>query len=188
MENDHFDSTQKIERENFKILFINYFKPHNCSDLIVTSTDDFNCFDALFLSAITKTVLVEYKRRAINALDRTDCFIEFQKYKRLFDWYRSGHSVLYAIEYDDYYVIWNLSTLFSGVTYSTLDRLFYPENMTADCASYSKGKKEKLVRGLKFYDAEYFLTKEFKRVSYQHVLNFTIERRKKEQSKILYFF
>jgi hypothetical protein len=160
---DHFEMTQLRERENIQILFDNYFQYNSCELLQLTSINGYSTFDALMISAMTKTVLMEYKRRNISMWALSDCVIEYPKYEKLYRFHRAGNHVYYIIEYDEIVCFWNLSTVYNhddSLNLST-DYYFYEKACTATSApeAYRQQEKIKLVRGLQFFNCEFFLKK-----------------------------
>ena len=173
MNMDNFETTQLIERERIAILFNNYFKYRKCSNLILTSTEDKNSFDGLFISASTKNILLEIKVRSINLFDRSDCLIEFDKYSNLYPWHLAGNTILFAVEYLNYYAVWNLSAIYAHDQKLNvpLDHYFYEKDCTKTTAeNYCHGSALKRVRGLQFHDAS-FITKDFQPRTYAEVLS-----------------
>jgi hypothetical protein len=167
---NHFETSQRAERENIQRIFREYFSTRNCQLLTLTDTDTYSAFDAIFISAST-TVILEYKRRQIltfkNKHGLRDCLIEFPKWKNLYQFYKAGSLVLYCIEYDDFILIYNLSALYHEQRYNDLDHFFYYQNCTANSDDYQRGQTKKLVRGLEYHRAEIILDKDFNRYTYE---------------------
>jgi hypothetical protein len=159
---EYFDAAQKTERYYFKELFKNFFKPNNCHSLTLSSTDDDpdypTHYDGHFFSAITKSIFFEFKKR--NVVKSSDAMIEFTKFKALYDYYRTGHIVLFIIEFNDIIAIWNLSKIYEAETGLDLDQYFYMQDCTKSMFNYTKGQEENYIRDLMFSQCDYILDTE----------------------------
>jgi hypothetical protein len=164
----YFLDVQLKERERIHHLFNNY--NFNQYLLAVTDPNSNADFDFYYLSARTRNVFGEFKRRAIHSTLYSTSFIEMEKFEKLWSLHKAGNYTLFCVEYDDYYFAWDLCYQYFLREY-TEPYLFYCElDATADMYDYSKGSKQKLIKNLEFYDAKFIITKDFRRITYQEFL------------------
>lgn len=176
--NDHYENAEQIERRNLKQLFEHYFAFNNCSDLVLSSTGDKNRIDAILISANTITCAIEYKRRQKKVFSHASTMIEYTKWGVLRRFHCTGMLSLYIIEFDDFTAVFNLSDIFNRENYSTnSDYGFYWKECTSTSnpEQYVKGEKYKLVRDLEFFhECSFYISKDFKRMTFQDVNQYYI--------------
>ena len=186
-ESEYFKQAQLLEKENIKQLFVEYWKNHNCSNLIFTDKEEYSLFDALMISGsstgIQKNIIIEHKRRNITLPSQYDnCIIEFPKFEGLHKFHLAGSIVLYVVQYDNATAIWNLSDIYEIQKRIGLDYFFYPLKCTARMSNYFKGEKEKWVRDLKFNTAQ-LIDANFQPIQYMDFVNEMRNNLKREKEK-----
>lgn len=172
----YFIEVQTKEREYIKALFENYFAKRGCSNLVTTPLTGYSSTDASLTSGKTN-VTIEYKRRSITTNKYNDTFIERTKFIALYEAHKRGDYTLFIIEYDDYYLLFDLSYEYMLYRpYIDCDYVFFrPVLATANNFNYQKGGREKYIRDLKFYDATYILDKCFIDIGYKKFLDIRLK-------------
>lgn len=166
----HFQITQEQERVNISELFRNFLSKRNCSNLILTSTEGFQPTDCFFISALTKTIVMEYKVRDISITKYSDTIIQFNKWKTLYDWHRAGNTAFYCVEFQDAITLWNISDFFNKECCMDLDFAFVQVYATHNTADYQHGQTEKWFRYLSFHNAQFILDKDYNQRDYNYIL------------------
>jgi hypothetical protein len=168
---EYFIEVQLKERECIRYLFQNYFNVQKgCKNLYTTPLTGYSRYDASFDSGITE-VIVEYKRRNIPTTKYSDTFIEKGKFKELYRHHKEGKYTLFILEYDDYYMMFDLAYHFKLYDCEYNDHTFFYEiKATADMYTYENGEKEKDIRCLNYHEATYILNKELDCLSYSDFL------------------
>lgn len=167
----YFLEVQIKERECLNNLYDNYFVSKGCTNLYTTPLTGYSRYDGTLKSGATD-VVIEYKRRNILTTKYSDTFIEKGKFKELYRKHKEGNYTLFILEYDDFYLMFDLSYHFRLYSFEYNDcTFFYEIKATSDMYDYENGQKEKDIRCLNYYDATYILNKGLKVYSYREFLN-----------------
>ncbi|SKC53591.1 hypothetical protein [Ohtaekwangia koreensis] len=179
MSNTHNESREeyflRIQQEE-RMLIKNLFNQYNFNHSLLVTTDPATnaAFDLYFISADTKNVIGEFKRRNILSSRYNNTFLERIKFETLYKAYKAGNYTLFVIEYDDYYFIFDLQYQFFLYDNMPEGLFFSILNATADMYNYSKSNKEKEIRSLELYEAVFIIDKNnFNRVTYKDYLDAT---------------
>lgn len=169
---EYFIRVQQDERILIKNLFNKYNFKHSL--LVTTDPNTKAGFDLFFISADTKNVIGEFKRRNILSIKYNNTFIELIKFETLYKAYKAGNYTLFIIEYDDYYFLFDLHYQFFLYENMPEELFFSILNATSDMYDYSKSNKEKYIRILEMYEATYIIDKNnFNRITYNEYLDAT---------------
>lgn len=171
---EYFIRVQQEERMLIKNLFNQYNFNHS---LLITTDPTTNAgFDLYFISADTRNVIGEFKRRNILSTKYYNTFIERIKFETLYKAYKAGNYILFIIEYDDYYFAFDLQYQFFIFENMPKELFFSILNATSDMYNYSKSSKEKYIRALELYEATFIIDKNnFNRTTYKQYLDATRE-------------
>lgn len=168
----YFIEVQLKERECLASLYTNYFAKRGCSNFYMTPLTGFSRYDGTLKSGATD-VVIEYKRRNILTTKYSDTFIEKGKFKELYRKHKEGNYTLFIVEYDDYYMLFDLSYHFLLYDCEYNDNTFFYEiKATADMYSYANGQKEKDIRCLNYFDATIIVSKDFEEYNYSSYLEY----------------
>lgn len=172
MEENHFDKSERKERDLFQQIYNNYLRHHRCHGLLTSPVGSKESYDIVFFSAATKTlyktIICEYKRRRISIWKYPTSWLEKTKFQNLLPHHNGNAVVYYAVQYDDYTAFFNLSTILQNEQ-GIDDSRYVWRRATKNCASYSRGEGWKLFRELEFIEAEFFLTHDYRKLSYAEV-------------------
>jgi len=169
---DYFDRIQNEERHLINNLFNHYNFNHSL--FLTTNPNENSAFDLYFISANTKNVFGEYKRRNILSTKYFNTFIERIKFETLYKAHKANNYTLFILEYDDYYFIFDLQYQFFLYENMTGELFYTVIGATADMYNYSKASKEKEIRSLELYEAVFIINKtNFKRITYKEYLDGT---------------
>lgn len=152
--NNNFEQAEQQSLNDLEKCYVNYLRFHHITDLQHTAINTFNAFDAFAISADTKLLIVEYKRRNIPLNQYTDSIIELEKFTKLKKYWATGNMPCYLVEYDDYVCLWDLSQFYNYNKEFNLndDHLFCELSCTSSHVNYSHGEKNKQVRYLQFHE------------------------------------
>ena len=168
----YFIDVQLKERELIQSLFNNYFKKRNCTDLKTTPLTGFSHYDGTFKSGNTNVVF-EFKRRNISSSKFGDTFIEAYKFIELYEHHKKGNYTLFIIEYDDFYLLFDLQyEFFQYRLFEQQPNGFFCLLNASKNQFDSERKQDKQVRYLPFHQATYILNKGFAAVDYKTYLSF----------------
>jgi hypothetical protein len=165
----HFQIAEQREREKIQELFNNYLSKHRCSNLILSAPGTYSPVDYFFISAGTQLIAAEQKIRDISYKKYTDCLIEFNKFEKLYDFHKAGCTTLYLVIYHELTAVFNLSKIYNdeqGFLEYPLNYNFINYNCTKNMQDYQHGQSEKLLRFLPLYSADFFITNDFKQITF----------------------
>ena len=93
-----FEQAEQKSLQDLEKCYRNYLRFQQITDLQHTAINTYNDFDATAISADTKLLIIEYKRRNISINQYQTTIIEYEKFMKLKKYWLCGNTPIYLIE------------------------------------------------------------------------------------------